>query len=68
MAIANFYEGAEEHDVDEGSAANPLDADDFDDVVEEPQPLNIKSSKKAPKTKNSRYLSRMHVTLAGVGE
>ncbi|XP_070200232.1 NSFL1 cofactor p47-like [Littorina saxatilis] len=55
VAIANFYEGAEEHDVDEGSAANPLDADDFDDVVEEPQPLNIKSSKKAPKTKNSRF-------------
>ena len=53
VAIANFYE--EEHSVDEGSAANPLDVDEFDEE-EEPQPINIKPSKKTPKAKNSRWV------------
>ena len=58
LAIANFYEEAE-HDVDEGSAANPLAVGELDNEEEfEPQPVNIRPAKKAPKTKkNSRYIN-----------
>ena len=53
LAIANFYEEGE-HDVDEGSAANPLQLDEFDDEGEDgPQQFNIKPAKKAPKAKNN---------------
>ena len=55
--MANFYEEAE-HDVDEGSAANPVEVDDLDeeegDVEPEPQQLVRKSKKKTPKAKNTR--------------
>ncbi|XP_076450662.1 NSFL1 cofactor p47-like [Babylonia areolata] len=51
VAIANFYE---EHEEDEGSAANPLDVEELEEEVE-PEPQLLQRKKKTSKPKGGRF-------------